>query len=48
MKKDTGPLFDRWITMPRLAYVLADGGFLCGGCANNRNGSIAFAETLPV
>jgi hypothetical protein len=30
--------------MPGLAYVTADGAFLCPDCANRKNGSIAFAN----
>jgi hypothetical protein len=40
--RSTGPKFDQWpAEFPEIAYVMADGGFLCVTCANGGNGSYA-------
>jgi hypothetical protein len=45
--KSTGPTWDRWpANLPYVAYVTADGGFLCVTCANGGNGSRAAEKNL--
>jgi hypothetical protein len=40
--RSTGPTWDHWpASLPQLAYVVKDGGFLCVACANGGNGSRA-------
>lgn len=40
--RSTGPSFDTWpANLPQVAYVVADGGFLCATCANGGDGSLA-------
>lgn len=40
--RSTGPKWDRWpSSLPQIAYVVADGAFLCVTCANGGNGSMA-------
>jgi hypothetical protein len=40
--RSTGPKFDTWpASLPQVAYVMADGVFLCVTCANGGNGSEA-------
>lgn len=40
--RSTGPTFDHWpASLPQVAYVTDDGGFLCVTCANGGHGSLA-------
>lgn len=40
--RSTGPKHDTWpASLPQIAYVTADGAFLCVTCANGGNGSEA-------
>ena len=40
--RGTGPKYDLWpASLPQVAYVTADGAFLCVTCANGGNGSCA-------
>jgi hypothetical protein len=44
--RSTGPSWNHWpANLPQVAYVVADGGFLCVTCANGGNGSLASTET---
>jgi hypothetical protein len=45
--RSTGPKFDTWpASLPYVAYVVADGAFLCVTCANGGNGSRAADQDL--
>lgn len=40
--RSTGPKWDRFpASLPQIAYVCADGGYLCVSCANGGSGAIA-------